>query len=1251
MFGYDLPDGKTETYAHFELWNAILNTKKPPNALTDRDKHQIYIENKVNSHNYYQKTIFPSRLPIFTFYDFQVNHDNLVKYDQINDIKIGPMNIIEEHEYREELSFLKSSDKHNTQNFRKRKFDLGVTESFANDFNSNVDVDVEGDIIMENFTNVGKISSFITLMIYHNSFSIDNGPSIPLTSPVLTASVIKAKNGSNEDTLLILLQSGTIVLIRFQYRKNSSNLKLKYTPYIVYFVPQTINIYTIEDRVSYRFTVSERENKVFLTSYVGLTLVFNIKYDGRGIPKLIHSHNFTTKGTIIDQCMVSLTPQKDLLLTLKLVNNILKIESIKDFETFAESSQLMKSSFNIPIFTIPLSSTQGVLFLQEDSFTIKSFLFCLGGEDIAHLKVNYSTICNDFTIHSYYIPKHKIHSESMNKYPFSIYNHDQILISTSNDVSVYILDIYFDKLRHKYSYDCNRLFKYKRLMRSFLFEPIENNQFKLIYSNEQGDSKSKLVRIIDNENHKPILQTISIIWDEINPYPILDYEVITSPAFKYSIENYQQEIWVLAGGGSNHSLMNLKNAYSSLKENLNSNDFKDIIEIYKSTTSGYYWLEGQSRLCLVSIDDNVRAVLELETNDKILSISELGLCEILITNSEILVFDKVSYHMKYSLKFPNKVTLATIMDDKIALVHGEYDDKKIFSMFTLSLNEDSFDIKDINLDGCLRTEVYMISMLKFIKRGEFTNLIIGTIDGIIDLYHIMDHGIELNVGAHVGVEDPKIKLTANVPDFAFVPYQIHELNDDENFIVSSKTGSYVLISFTVGQDSCVTVFKVIHLSDNGCLEIVETDNKDIIYLKGKYLWKLDCRISLYPERILTKDDLRDLPITCVVAMDGINEIEQALMIQNGELNKIEISELPSMLKRINTFGIPSTSLTYLPNFNLFSMTTLPTTSDVPPILFADHKSMKIFKIETDMSTIFNTNEMPTCIFEWSIPNGSMYHIIIVVGCKTKDGKGVIKLLKLSKNSQIQLKLLYTLNEENPVTNVQCYINDITSSSHLVYASGSNVYLLSYNLDTKKFDEKRLIFEGSSIIKKFYFFKENNIISLISCFQNNTSFISCFDPGLETLFGTKTLGEFSSDLVTMRHDIYVVADYSKETIDISNLPKKIDLMYLPRISPIDSFPPWVSLRERKEEKPDQFFTIGLNGQTDLIKGENKDIKDRYFFAKLCQLQYNTNCTIPIYKFMSKVHYQQLESLDTLMNARIPGDFSWDMKEKYLNSFRI
>lgn len=93
---------------------------------------------------------------------------------------------------------------------------------------------------------------------------------------------------------------------------------------------------------------------------------------------------------------------------------------------------------------------------------------------------------------------------------------------------------------------------------------------------------------------------------------------------------------------------------------------------------------------------------------------------------------------------------------------------------------------------------------------------------------------------------------------------------------------------------------------------------------------------------------------------------------------------------------------------------------------------------------------------------------------------------------------------------------------------------------------------------------------------------------------KTFTEFCSDGLISGDDTLITSNFNKESIIISSIHNELaidrsthHIGYIPRLTFINSFPPWVSIKDRCNYEEQNFLTIGLNGQIDLIRFANEN----------------------------------------------------------------
>lgn len=1165
-----------------------------------------------------RKTLFHSRLPLFTFYHFLPSVPNAsVKANHMHssDSKLSS-------EVWKELFGRNSSSA-----------TLGLDESIGEDSNMDIVTDEASNLHDDILADMAEI----TICVYNSSLAINNGACIPLHERVLAACVIEERSRFNADTLLLLLET-EIVAVRV--RRNETLAEDKKESYDS-FVINSVRLSTPFDSSVFKMSFSFRHNLLFLTCSSGVCLVYEIGYNDMGDITLSHSHNFST-SMILNQCILPLTATKDAFLTLEISNNILRLNCVQDYETFHKASNIMKASFEMPLHMVPLEKTNAVLFLQESGITLKSFLFCIGGEDLDLVTTKYPHTSGKFIVNSYYIPKVKIDSMSSNNYPTASFKHDQILISATHNASVYVLDVFYDKVRHRYSLNISRLFKYKHILSSFKFEPLNNKSYYLEYSNEMGIVESKIVKLTV-ENAKPTLKTIEELWKNINSYPMFDFKVISSPASKKSIEGPSHEFWALAGAGSNHSIINLKRGYVCDKKSLGLNlyDIQAIIHLFQDK----YLLSGDSRTILVSMDssNNIKPLIELSPGHYLGS----SFChsELVVVTSYFISFINDN-KLIYQLKFPYESLLSACSDNLVSMVFYDDDVKSLsFTSFMFLPNEsqsEEYMLEDITCD-IMEFDPNKVTMLEFIVVSNTKYLVIGSMDAYLYIYKCDNRQLKY-------INSSKLVL-ANYNkngqqyykslEYLFVPNKLHVFDDRNNCIITSKNGEYVVLKLDFESNSSVLKYRQygsVKLSNQGELDIIKTANPHVVFLHCKSLWKLDITKSLFPEQMLLSDS-SNLSIRCAAHLDNIDNIkgdDYLLVLQSDQLFKLFIPKTQTTLIRSKKFGVPCMKLFYYSGLDIFIMVKIPgLNTDLPQLLFTEPRTMKVIKSSTDLNTIFKKNEIPICLYEWRVHSSDGFHLNLVVGCDIEGGKlGAVKVLNIHKSGlNIRVRLLGTIQEQTPITHISDLGKNCPASSLFLYSSGSEVISCSYSTVRKTLENRKVLIKTPTPIKKFEALKISiDTYRIIILLLNSSTISTVYNVNENSISDEmKTLDGYYSDLLLMDEETLIQSDYNDEKILMTTLAGEASekIGYIPRLGKFNIFPPWVPPRDRKDQ-PKQFLTVGLNGEIDVFKFHNNpDLELALQSNRLRRTEQASQCLVENY-FTER--NQKL--LDTYQNMRDP-----------------
>lgn len=1160
----------------------------------------------------YKKTLLYSRLPSYIFHNFKINtlrngdgSINNTRYTELQD------------DTPEQDLYLKSEDwelllgKETLQ----RQFEFSATQH--DQLDPEGDSKMADDICDDTFKPfLDQEANYVTIMTYYNSFSIDNGPSISLPSLILSAGVLKATDLSQEDTLVLHLAT-SLILIRFLTSGNGT-----FEPYVVY-------SRKFQNDEKSTLLISSRNNSVALCFSTWGVMWYKISYDANGVPTIKHIGNNGYMNSIIGQCMVPVTASNDALITYSVRGGILYLKAIQGTHTHSTAHEnMMKNNFPIPIHTIGLPETSGVLLLQENQYTIQSLGFCLTGDESGNFTFAYPELPGgNFKLNSFYVPQKKIMTSfSFDGFSEDLYKHDQVLVSTTNNNSVYVLDVYYDRKRHTFTSTMNRLFKYKQVVSLFIFEPVNDSTFRFTFGNELGLTESKTASIV-TENDIPILKNVKEFWSEINPYPIFDYELIPSSGIRNSIENPSHDLWAIAGGDSNHSIMNFK--FGLIADKIQSNQkWYGIDRLYSFQVEDiddlFVWASGDSRSNLLQVksspekgEEFISFNLEQFVSEPFLSLEYFDKnTQLIITPKKLFLFSMKNLKVILHLKLPSECLLASSYDNTVAMIYKEESTMKTdFVVFNLSQN---YELELVEIENPTFTP-NLVSMLQFIQISGTTYLFVGDFNGFCflfkkerNIFFSFVRKFELKMDYY----ENHAKLEFLLPQYILVPYKIHQLNETNNFIVTSRGGDYMIINllFSVG-DCTLNTLQSVKLGDTGEVTIMPSNDPHIIYLSCSNLWKLDLRVSSYPLKIVV-DGLKEHAVVAYTVLPSPkkSQCEQVLAIRGLSLTLLTIPSFPSVLIRSKRLDFQCMKMRYYSNLDLFILLPVPDPTDLkrPKLLFVESRNMKILETSTDFGDIFRKDEMPLCIHTWKVYESTGSYINLIVGCKTEVDKGIVKVVRLSKdNNKVSLKLVFSFKEDQPIT----HIDSSNQNRCLLYSSGKTVVRWLYSISDSKLVDRKVVLELPEKIKKFTLSKTesdnqtNKEFLILALTDNNKSSWAKYNMATSdpNLIEARSFNQFCSDGLISKDDTLITSNYNEESVLISSIhdelssgARRIDFGYIPRLCFLNSYPPWVSIKDRCYNAKKQFITVGLNGQIDLVKIANGKDSVSSAIEKMCEI---------------------------------------------------
>lgn len=1157
----------------------------------------------------YNTTIIYSRVPIYLFYRFKINTlrngdgtINNTRYTSLNEEQQhSTTTLMNKNAWRSILG-----NKTNYDNNIEFRAAMDIKSSDKPTANDNLDDSYEPFLDQE--------STYVTMFIYFNSFSINNGICHELPSPVICAEVIRSIDESQEDTLVFYLEK-CIVLIRFL----TSNIN-EYIPYVI----DSIDLELPDNQTSTLSKINFTKNTMILSLFDGLFFHYDINYNVNGIPSLIHSHNTYQKSNIKMQCNVPKGSfQESLLISLSVKeNDKLYADCIYITSSIKIHSEILNEALDECTNLIPLSDTGAVLLTCNKYFIIKPFTFFVSGDNRVSYKSSYNKL-DSFCVSSYYIPETKFKTlTSFDDFLKEFHKHDQILITSNKEL--YILDIFYDTRNMKFTSTFTLFFKTDYIFKNFILEPLDDSLFHLIYSSrEQHESKHISVMSV---NGIPVLKTQKSLWLEIHCFEKCDPILVNSFESKYTFES-KQDLWIKHPGSREISLV--KFGFSSKFDNsvpnlYNVNKFYNCSFSYFETT--YIWGSGDKNSILYKVSNNnvqIDPVISSLINQEILSVeSSNNDTQVIITKDNIYYFSMKTMKYFLKLKLPFSCYLASSINEICVLIYKNHDSE--IAIFSIHPNN-SLSYVPIYRN---MPNINEISMIKLLQIDSIIYLFIGSFQGYLYVFQYFKDDSNTNSSCFKFLEE-KLVETDNksnpVRKFdrsisIFVPYQIIYLKEFMKFIITSRNGEYQIIKLNIAEISQSLLgesSKIVKLNDSGCVSILH-QNKCIIYFSNNDLWKLNISQSLYPKKVEIENHNANGSACGYIPSIGKNR-EHLITCDNIEIKIWSIRENNGFSLKIFDLGREYQKICYYDPLGIF-------------ILLSDSSNCEESKwsyfnprtgLVKDLEDIFDQNDHPKEIYAFKKPGREDEEWFLIVG-------GIwLNILEVQYiNGKIQLNIVSSTKKNSLITDIHFEPNN----EILFYSCGQRLMYQKYSRQEQKFLGPKHVFSNmqDNEISKFEIHSFNKgKFCLWFHDSNNKITESHFDEGYTISDERKV--DMPKILIFPSGDFLKYDDHSgKIEMNCNNQDGEvIELKHSLKCLAINSFPSWVSVDMRDIFQNEHFITFGGNGQVELLNiVSNNDpfidfIRNRQWSKKRIGLLSKHRCMVNTYPLKSR--YEDIDHL--------------------------
>ncbi|VEU21961.1 DEKNAAC102989 [Brettanomyces naardenensis] len=1069
---------------------------------------------------------------------------------------------------------------------------------------------------------------FIDVFIGSTSLSIGGGQErhqFQFHSTVLSASVLPGNLQSRyEDTLIVSLESGMLLMIRFQLTSNGV---------VEPIITQRINLHNDGNenkilKLGYHVSCFRLGTLVAVSAFSKVIKLFKVEYDRIGIPSLTDSVNLLTGGVILKTCffeplgndhvmMLNLVSTDDMLLHMEVnefyMNNDLGSSVRKS------AFSILSIKFEIPYFVIPLKVTKGILFVQETQCSVRGFSYFLSRDESDNLRIEYpGKQQTGFRPNSYYVPKSSITCLPCDEYNDPDIIMDQVVLSTCRP-GLWLLDVFYNGKKSEWSMKIRKLSTQPVEFNHFSIEETADFEYELTYNNDKGVMDTKAIQLVPRRSGKEgyAMKVLNDDSRETNWYPVYDYMVVNSLESKLVGMASSQEFWCLGRSGKRGSLFCIRKGGRAVKDEPIA-EFKNADKIYQFVASdtSYFVASFPCKSVVFCFDkdttDNDEMSVEEDDErsieDDILVLEDFCVAKGTIyfgslqKDRFIQVFEDGwrigTFSRSDTLKqfdAPFKIILAASDETHFAVAYeSSTDSGNLIVDIECSMISDGGSLLPMKIDArCLD---YQPSMLAFVgSTRDGLSLVVGDFQNNLHFYRQKDDGMTLKFAGSMNI-DP---LPVNGQPFT-ICHSVAAVGDS-SLLITSKDGSYIILS----RDTVSGAYSIslrVHIGD--CpIDILHSGNKEF-YLICRSLWKLDLKKSGYPERIWVSENLDRCCVSCVLLPttnleDGEEQSDRLLAIRDNGLDNIYVSNgcASSNLRKVN-LGVSGLKLSYFEHQRLFIV--IPVVDDPlaeDKLIFIDHKTRRILKNDERKRNIFKEQEYPVSVFEWKIPSRHLetyIHHHVVVGCIRKDtGEGSMKIIEIKKvRDAVTLNLLYSWDEKDPV-----YAINQLSNSTLVYGAGDQLLLKSYVPEESRMGNSVRAYAFLSEVKGIRVVPDSDEIIVTTAKDSFYKFryVSQSVNGLQNDSVSRALSansiyhsyKFSQEIEDA--PLITIADKQHCTISTlrlrsygnlfnsSSTEARAKVPYIPRIQSCDFRPVWRDPASNLET----FVSVGLNGQIDLF----------------------------------------------------------------------
>lgn len=1049
-----------------------------------------------------------------------------------------------------------------------------------------------------------------------------------LNSQVRSSCILRGSHEDLEDSLLIALKSGFLLLMRMfrvSIGKNESSdensLHFVFKPFIVQWWDTSSDLSAPSLYSSgHSLRASSSGLSAVSTSSSNVFRIFNIQATKYGIALQKH-HNVPVDGVILHSSFAMPLNNQiiDHSIFMALVfSNFNRLE-INLFEwsisegvnqTLKKSVLPLENTFKIPIFIVPLNIHGAFLFVKRDEITIITI------HDI--ISANYDFISCPFEGSfptNYYMPRTNIIKEDNTS--------DEIILSTDTGVLYSIL------IKKDNSINIRPILRLTDSISLFTLEREEDG-YRLIFGSHTGSNREVLVpELYSDEYLDEVVPTqklkyspVLIITDYKNWSPVLDVQVIDSFKSRSISSVNSQEVWALSGCGKRTKLTQIRQGYIATKISKTYEKLRKAERIFPFSIDNRIYI-----LCALPFE-SILLEYQPEEREKFAEIEDSALTSgfrtillttLLINGTEIIIHIAENCILLSTLtdtlfqqSFSNKKILASsnLLGDYFALVIENTSDKSVFiELFRITDNfEQDIGIQqesNILISQCIFDIGYEASYIKLIDFSTFYVLLVGSFEGKLLAYRFQNNTIQVYFEIRLAENNPYLRNTFfNL----IIANDIIHARSNNTLFVGTKEG--YLLQFSCDTNFNLTLENYIRIGDTPITFSNILNDPNSFLICSKCLYKVDMSLSFFPRRVYfeerfdrTISAMAQLPNSnntfCFVREDGLS-IALINSITKPNIKQVSIGEGAKRfiyLHHLSTFVILCDTKDQTKRFKLI-----------------DRKLLKLikhseFNLKLKTECVFEVSEYPLCACIWSIRRQNKISKKLLIGCSVNGIKGSFKVLDINKNTSIDDELrvteLTSFDHRQPITNI------LQVSNTIVFSSGQSIYATSYDLD-----EKRLkpIYNLISLPSDIISLSSHNEATLLITTKSDS--IYHFELNTEEIEGniSERLRLVASDPLSKSlvnqvrfNKRIITGDKLHSTIlflDQNNFSiqnqLKLKMSSIPRVFICDFNKHWSDSYNLRDSNNSGVLSIGVNGEVVLIRSLSNNEREYAYLKKKLNL---------------------------------------------------